>query len=183
MSGSVGDINASDLSEAAFIFAAASDLSVTGTASRDMLTGYSGDDVLDGLGASDIYRGAGGNDIFVLGSSDFDRVVDFELGNDKLDVSAWNIGAFDDLKLVDRLGPRVVIMDGNGNMADVRSADETFSRCRSDRRQLHLWLTGERKPGSTRGCALRDWRPMGHWSHETHRRDCDDARPRLPPAG
>jgi Ca2+-binding RTX toxin-like protein len=63
---------------------------ITGAAGNDRLSGGAGDDVMtDGTGADTLAGGAGA-DLFVL-SSDGERdvIADFQLGIDRLDLSAW----------------------------------------------------------------------------------------------
>ncbi|WP_309663253.1 calcium-binding protein, partial [Tabrizicola sp.] len=72
---------------------------LTGSASGDMLSGGAGDDLLqgdagedilmDGAGA-DVMFGGAGRDIFVLAADgETDRIGDFQMGIDRIDLSAW----------------------------------------------------------------------------------------------
>ena len=71
---------------------------LTGTTSDDMLLGGAGTDQLRGGGGDDLMIGNGGDDrmwggdgadTFVFGAGGQGRVMDFELGEDKIDISDW----------------------------------------------------------------------------------------------
>ena len=81
------------------IYAAGPGGSIAATGADDVLAGGAGDDVLfggggddillDGAGA-DVMTGGAGADIFLMTYDNlFDRIADFQVGIDKLDLSAW----------------------------------------------------------------------------------------------
>lgn len=63
---------------------------IFGSNGNDDIRGGSGDDrIIDGDGL-DILRGNGGLDVFVFGVDDYqDQVLDFQMGYDRIDISAW----------------------------------------------------------------------------------------------
>ena len=63
---------------------------LSGGAGDDLLTGGGGEDiVIDGVG-QDVMFGGAGHDIFVLDADgELDRIGDFQLGIDRIDLSAW----------------------------------------------------------------------------------------------
>lgn len=73
--------------------------SATGGAGNDILSGLNGDDVIRGGGGEDVLRdgagtdmmvGGAGADIFVLAHDNaVDRINDFEVGIDRIDLSGW----------------------------------------------------------------------------------------------
>ena len=66
---------------------------LTGSAGNDQLYGLAGNDTLKGLGGNDFYLGGAGADVYVYsGGQDF--VGDFELGADRIDVSALGFSTF-----------------------------------------------------------------------------------------
>lgn len=65
----------------------ADDLLVGGTG-NDTLNGGAGDDLLVGMGGADQMTGGAGADIFVFGKGT-SRIMDFTLGEDRIDVSDW----------------------------------------------------------------------------------------------
>lgn len=96
--------------------------SIYGTSSHDVIYGYGGHDYLyGGFGNDHIYGGAGDDDIlggsgintlwggggydwFIMSarsnSSSDDLIADFEFGYDKVDVSAWGISDFSQIKAI-----------------------------------------------------------------------------------
>lgn len=63
---------------------------LVGGAGNDLLQGGQGDDILEDGSGLDTLSGGSGNDIFILRSDGVtDRIVDFEPGRDRLDLSAW----------------------------------------------------------------------------------------------
>jgi Ca2+-binding RTX toxin-like protein len=68
------------------------------------LYGEGGDDVLaDGAGAQSLWGGAG-RDIFLFvdGDQSQDRIMDFVVGQDAIDLSRWGVTRFDELTIVER---------------------------------------------------------------------------------
>ncbi|MEE3101688.1 MAG: hypothetical protein VX463_18175 [Pseudomonadota bacterium] len=102
-----------------------------GGGGNDRLSGGAGADVLDGGGGRDLLIGGGGADEFILGRG-FDRVRDFQVGVDLLDVSAKAAG-FEDLTFRDRGddmliradGAKLVLLEGV-DAADLSEADFLF---------------------------------------------------------
>ena len=70
----------------------AGDNRIWGGAGNDMITGDSGNDVLFGQAGADVF-------VFTSGDTGLDRVMDFEAGLDRLDVSAWGVDAFASLTI------------------------------------------------------------------------------------
>lgn len=64
-----------------------------GGTGRDHIIGGRGDDVIDGGGDQDIMSGGHGHDTFVFGeNSGSDVILDFQAGDDQIDISALDIG-------------------------------------------------------------------------------------------
>jgi len=63
---------------------------LSGTAGNDILRGDAGGDIIrDGAGVDRMWGGAGA-DVFILSADgESDRILDFELGVDRIDLSAW----------------------------------------------------------------------------------------------
>ncbi|OBZ95939.1 hypothetical protein ADU59_05955 [Pararhizobium polonicum] len=118
-------VAASKLTSGDFIFDTQGAKSETGTAGNDRLFGSKGGDTLDGGAGNDQLFGGGGNDILIGGtgtnvlygqvgadtfksieraahytSENSDTIGDFVVGTDKIDVSAFGISSFDQLKLI-----------------------------------------------------------------------------------
>jgi len=96
--------------------------SIYGTSSHDIIYGYGGDDYLwGGFGNDHLYGGSGNDDLvggsgintlwggggydwFIMSarsnSSSDDLVADFEFGYDKIDVSAWGVSDFSQIKAI-----------------------------------------------------------------------------------
>jgi Ca2+-binding RTX toxin-like protein len=65
----------------------------TGNAGSNTIYGYGvGDNVIDGGDGIDNLFGGAGNDTFILNKSSADNIGDFEVGNDKLQISASTFG-------------------------------------------------------------------------------------------
>jgi Ca2+-binding RTX toxin-like protein len=65
-----------------------------GNATRNTLLAGSGDDTLDGGAGNDILWGQSGADVFRIGKgTGTDILADFQVGTDKLDLSAWGFTA------------------------------------------------------------------------------------------
>ena len=62
---------------------------ITDTNDLDRLTGFSGDDIFTGLAGDDIITTGGGSDVIVFNnpSEGFDRITDFDVDNDVIDMS------------------------------------------------------------------------------------------------
>src|SRR5215217_5333969 len=96
--------------------------SIYGTSSHDVIYGYGGNDYLwGGFGNDHIYGGSGdddlvggsgintlyggyGDDWFIMSarsnSSSDDLIADFEFGNDAIDLSAWGVSDFSQIKAI-----------------------------------------------------------------------------------
>ena len=71
---------------------------LTGTGFQDDLRGRGGNDTLTDGSGRDFLRGGDGADTFVLvRDGQRDRITDFMPGTDKIDLSAWGAGGFEDL--------------------------------------------------------------------------------------
>ena len=63
---------------------------IDGGAAHDTLRGGGGDDLLmDGAGSDTLYGGAGADTFVMAADGDLDRINDFQLGQDTIDLSAW----------------------------------------------------------------------------------------------
>ncbi|MCV9963354.1 M10 family metallopeptidase C-terminal domain-containing protein [Pararhizobium sp. BT-229] len=120
----INGITASKLTAGDFIYDTQGAKTEAGTARDDRLFGSTQADTLSGLDGGDQLFGGGGNDILVGGSDtnllygqggadtfrtieradDYefsaDTIGDFQVGADKIDVSAFGISSFDQLKLI-----------------------------------------------------------------------------------
>lgn len=114
---------ASDLTEDNFIFAPIEDLTVTGGDGPDKLYGRAGDDIISGGGGFNVFTGNGGDDLFVLSEGSTNRIEDFQVGHDRIDVSDWGVESIDDLYI--RGNGRVVVRDGDSQLV-VLSDDPDF---------------------------------------------------------
>lgn len=87
-SASGGDANGDVISGFENVYGSDFDDILTGDAARNILYGYDGDDILNGGLNKDVLRGGGGADQFVfntaLGTSNVDRILDFEEGIDRV---------------------------------------------------------------------------------------------------
>ena len=69
---------------------------LNGGRGRDNLRGGSGDDTLNGGGGHDNFSGEAGADIFIAGNGR-DRILDFEIGTDTLDIGPAKFASIDDV--------------------------------------------------------------------------------------
>ncbi len=104
------------------------DDTLDGAGGRDKLKGGLGDDILIGGDGTDVLRGGDGEDVFVfqdLGASDIDRIRDFEIGEDLIDLSAVaGIADFDDvLAQADQVGKHIVLSTDNDSDLIIRKTD------------------------------------------------------------
>ena len=99
---------------------------LTGGSGDDRLSGGSGDDRIDGGTGDDILTGGSGDDVFVFGPG-HDRVTDFRLGEDAIDLSGLGITAqtFASRVVVSQSGTDTIVrIDGNELRLDgVAAAD------------------------------------------------------------
>lgn len=77
-------------------------IALTGNGFDNRITGNSGNNRIDGGDGDDILRGGTGVDTFVFRTgSDHDKVMDFQNGVDRIDVSGWSgIDNFNDIKAI-----------------------------------------------------------------------------------
>ena len=102
-------------------------LVLIGSPERDLLAGGVDNDVLIGKGGGDIKIGGGGADVFALGADGArDKVIDFEIGIDRLDVSDWGVTAIGELFLKQR-GDNSVLVFNHDNSAVVQVATGTIA--------------------------------------------------------
>ncbi len=85
---------------------------------KDYLLGESGNDRLDGGTDDDKMWGGGGRDAFVFapGNYGYDRVMDFEIGRDQIDLSAFDLTSFQNVTAISRdtdFGVRIDFDNGN----------------------------------------------------------------------
>ena len=67
-----------------------------GGAGNDRLFGKAGNDVLIGGGGNDLLRGDAGDDLFVFSNAHgADTIADFTDGQDRIDLSAFDLSGFD----------------------------------------------------------------------------------------
>ena len=72
---------------------------ISGGAGHDWISGGSGNDTIDGGAGNDYLYGSRGNDTFVFNEdSGSDRILDFRTGQDKIDLSAFDITDFHELE-------------------------------------------------------------------------------------
>jgi Ca2+-binding RTX toxin-like protein len=112
---------------------------LVGSAAANVLRGGGGSDVLVGLGGSDTLSGGGGADMFVFltASADNDRITGFEIGSDKLLLSA---GAFGDLSTV-ALSTRLTI-NASATVAANASAQVIFDNAGAGAGRLFFDIDG-----------------------------------------
>lgn len=95
------------------LFGQAGDDRVEGGAGDDVVDGGLGDDILSGGSGFDMLTGGFGTDVFAFarGETGYDRIVDFEFGVDKIDISKLftsvrpTVANFSDFVRVTPLGP------------------------------------------------------------------------------
>ena len=90
-----------DLTADNFIFAPVEDLVLTGGRRFDRLEGRAGDDQIDGGKGFNILTGNGGADTFIIQNLSFNKITDFSVGEDRIDVSALGAEVLDDLSVRD----------------------------------------------------------------------------------
>ena len=102
-----------------FIDAKGGNDTLIGSAFDDNLRGGEGDDVLDGRAGHDILDGGKGNNTFVFADGyDNDRIVKFQAGKDKVDLTGvTGVSDFSDLvALMDQTDRKTVVIDfGDGD--------------------------------------------------------------------
>ncbi len=98
-----------------------------GTDSRDRLFGGDGNDLLmDGAGG-DMLGGGGGQDTFLLaGDGSRDKILDFEPGQDMIDLTTWDIRYMTELHMKQRNDSSLLIYDGR-NSAVLQAANGQIS--------------------------------------------------------
>ena len=81
---------------------------LTGNSAGDRLNGGAGNDTLNGAAGNDILEGGSGNDDFVFAIGDgVDRILDFEIGMDEIDLAGTAL-AYGDLSISDGSGYALV---------------------------------------------------------------------------
>jgi len=113
------------------LYGQAGDDALDGGAGRDRLKGGAGADRLEGDGGRDRLIGGKGEDTFVFRESDGrDTIRDWTPGEDRLDLTSWQLGSFDDLRLREAdAGTRLAFGKGDtltllGIDADALSEDD-----------------------------------------------------------
>ncbi len=92
---------------------------VLGGDGHDILKGGSGDDLLAGGTGRDLLIGGGGKDTFVLKQGDgHDKIAFFQDGKDKIDLTDFDLGSFDDL---------APALSGNGSTTIVSLGDDKLT--------------------------------------------------------
>lgn len=90
ISGGAGDDVISAGSGDDVIWGGAGDDVIEGGAGDDEIRAGSGDDVIDGGAGDDLLRGGGGDDVFrFTAEAGKDRILDFDKGSDRLDLTAF----------------------------------------------------------------------------------------------
>ncbi|MEM6438741.1 MAG: fasciclin domain-containing protein [Pseudomonadota bacterium] len=91
---------------------------LSGDRGRDLLLGGRGEDRLDGGAGRDVMRGGLGDDLFVYAEGNgFDRIGDFEIGEDRLDVTDFGLAGFQAFAALGTQRGRTAQFDfGDGDM-------------------------------------------------------------------
>ena len=80
----------------------------------DSLIGAAGDDVLTDGAGKDVFTGGTGADTFVMSiDGRAEKIMDFDLVNDQIDVSAWGVTQLSDMTLSDHISGRVILRYGS----------------------------------------------------------------------
>ena len=135
------------------MFGRGGDDSMSGGADRDIMNGNGGNDLMRGDDGNDILRGGGGmdtlldgsgadrlsgglgSDVFVFGiDGDVDRVLDFEDGLDRVELSGLSFAALSIQDMangnvrIDYAGDRLIMRDADGTLdaADLTASDFIF---------------------------------------------------------
>lgn len=86
-----------------------------GQGGNDRLDGNAGNDTLNGGGGNDILEGGNGADVYIFAPNDgFDRVLDFSLAEDRIDISSTGL-QFSDLVITDTATGALVLYDDSSN--------------------------------------------------------------------
>jgi serralysin len=92
------------------IFAGKGDDVLKGEDGRDLMFAGRDDDTITGGAGDDLLWGSQGGDTFVFAAgSGLDAILDFRIGEDIIDLSAFGFAGFEDLDLAHAKGRRVVI--------------------------------------------------------------------------
>ena len=98
ISGSVGEDNISGGGARDVIFGGRGQDTIDGGSGRDFISGGVNDDVLSGGAGRDGLWGGDGMDVFIFSEGHhFDRIFDFEIGTDKIDVTGFGLTGFEDI--------------------------------------------------------------------------------------
>lgn len=98
----------------------AGDNRIWGGAGNDRITGRAGDDLLLGQSGADVF-------VFISGDTGVDRVADFEIGLDLLDISAWGVESFASLAIETSISGIKVSFEGNTLILDDLSTSSLSS--------------------------------------------------------
>lgn len=127
------------LSDSDFIFNDVDPIQYTGTVNRDKINGTDGDDIIDGQGNRDTLFGGLGDDVFRFSEvshstrAGSDRILDFEIGVDKVDLIAFGFTGFDTDGGLTEVGEmRIVYSSGT---------DRTYIR--NDQNDLQFFFDGD----------------------------------------
>lgn len=116
-------LNMSDMTPDIFLGLAASSVTGTPTNKDDVLVGSSGNDTIIGLGGHDVLTGGAGDDVFRFWSNfGADRITDFQIGHDRIDLSHFGGLSFADLNIAQNRDGAYITIIGNSN----GSADALF---------------------------------------------------------
>lgn len=91
----------------------------------DALYGDGGSDTLAGGGGADKLSGGLGADTFVFAAHDgADRILDFDLARDRIDLTAFDLGGFGDVDIEDRgYGAHISVADVSVDLRGIDAAD------------------------------------------------------------
>ncbi|UVC11624.1 M10 family metallopeptidase [Rhizobium sp. TH2] len=97
--------------------------SLTGNNGGNYLNGNAGNDVLNGLKGTDTYHGGIGDDVFVFGRSyGSDTIDDFSNGEDRINLSGFNLDGFAELQGLTRVtGGNIEIRFASGEVLTLLS--------------------------------------------------------------
>ena len=100
---------------------------ITGTNGNDNLIGTDGADSIDGGTGNDLLTGGAGDDVFVVAQGDgFNRIADFQAGEDVVNLTDFGFDDFGDVTLVENNNTVFVFLDENTSveLTGIESVDE-----------------------------------------------------------